>query len=245
MARVRPVSAASRPTVTAAAWALALALALVAVALPAPAAACRCRRPTLLGSYFASRITSVVIATPQRVVSVDRARRTYGLLGGPYPTNTTVYKGCPRKLERFSVYGSGSSCSTTFALGVPVLLFLTDDRFVGPCDYTVPASELTAGDVAFLARRAGCGSCVAGNELECYAPPCSVLPQPCAAEGATCTNNYCGGCRAEWLKADGTPLTCTPGGAWGGWAPSPTPTPVPTNATPRPGYGGGGRYPTT
>ncbi|OSX78079.1 hypothetical protein BU14_0121s0007 [Porphyra umbilicalis] len=158
MVRVRPVSAAPRPTVTAAAWALALALTLVAVALPAPAAACRCRRPKLLGSYFGARITSVVIATPQRVVSDDGGRRTYGLLGGPYPTNTTVYKGCPQKLERFSVYGPGNSCQTTFALGVPVLLFIRDDRFVGPCDYTVPASELTAGDVAFLARRAGCAN---------------------------------------------------------------------------------------
>jgi len=82
----------------------------------------------------------------------------YGLLGGNYPYNTTFYKGCPAKLERFTVFGSPSSCNTTFALGVPVLLFLTSSGFVGPCDYTVPASALTAEDVAFLAPRAGCGS---------------------------------------------------------------------------------------
>jgi len=123
----------------------------------------------LLASYFRSNIESVVIATPQRIVADDRARRTYGLLGGPYPTNTTFYKGCPRKLEHFSVYGSGLSCRMTLELGVPVLLFLSADRFVGSCDYTVPASALTAGDVAFLnRRRVRCGGwrrCVRARPL--------------------------------------------------------------------------------
>jgi len=140
-------------------WAMALALTLAAVALPAPATACFCPgTPTLLGSFFKSSIVTVVIATPQRVIDDNDGKRTYALLGGNYPYNTTFYKGCPAKIERFTVFGSPSSCNTTFALGVPVLLFLTSSGFVGPCDYTVPASALTAEDVAFLAPRAGCGS---------------------------------------------------------------------------------------
>jgi len=149
-------------------WALALALTLAAVALPAPATACSCQTPTLLGSFFRSSIVTVVIATPQRVISENGATRMYGLLGGGYPSSTTFYKGCSTKLERFTVYGSQSSCDTTFALGVPVLLFLTESQFVGPCDYTVPASDLTAEDVAFLAPRAGCGSDVTPEPS--YAP---------------------------------------------------------------------------
>jgi len=138
-------------------WALALALTLATVALPAPATACVCPvAPSLLFSFFDPSTVTVVIATPQRVISENGATRMYGLLGGGYPYNTTFYKGCSEKLERFTVYGSQSSCDTTFALGVPVLLFLTSSQFVGPCEYTVPASALTAEDVALLAPRAGC-----------------------------------------------------------------------------------------
>jgi len=217
MARPRVGAGPLRSPVASTVWALA-ALLIVAAASPPFVAACSCITPTLLASYYRKGVDSVVIATPQRLVSDTPERRTYGLLGGPFPTNTTVYKGCPRKLERFSSPGSITSCSMEFELGVPVLLFLYADRSVGPCDYTVPASALTPGDVAFLTRRSGCGSCVADNEVNCLVAPCQVS-KPCGPDAAKCVDNYCGGCYAEWFKADGTPLVCSPGGEWGGWYP--------------------------
>lgn len=202
--------------------ALAAAAVAALVAAPAATAACRCLGPpSMLGSYFKDSITAVIIATPQRILpSSDTSRRTYGLLGGPYPTNTTWYKGCPRKLERFSVFGPGTSCATTFTLGEPVLLFLSDRDFVGPCDYTVPVSALTAGDLAFLARRAPCrDTCVAGNGVHCFTAPC-LVSRPCGPAGR-CVDNYCGGCHAEWYTPEGKPLVCPGGnGGWGGWFPA-------------------------
>lgn len=208
-----------------------LAAALAATTAPAATAACRCAGPpSMLKSYFRDGIESVVIATPQRIVpSSDPSRRTYALVGG----NTTIYKGCPRKLERISVFGPATSCSTTLTLGEPVLLFLSADRFAGPCDYTLPVSALTPGDVAFLNRRTGCGGrCAADNQVDCFVAPCTVS-RPCDASGR-CEDNYCGGCHAEWYRRDGSPMVCA-GGRWGGWYPTPSlsPVPVPT----RPPYG--------
>jgi len=223
---------------------LAAAVAAVGVLLAAPArtAACSCAGPpTLLGSYFRPNTATVVIATPQ-TLEVDNGReRVYALTGGYYPVNTTVYKGCPTRLARFRTFGSLSSCSTSFALGVPVLLMVSKSGFVGPCDYTVRAASLTAGDVAFLTRRSGCGSCVTDNEVHCFVAPCQVS-KPCGPDAAKCVDNYCGGCFAEWFKADGTPLVCSPGGGGGGWSgPSPV-TPTLSRAPPpspqgRIGYG--------
>lgn len=203
------------------------AAALALTTAPAATAACRCARPpSMLASYFRDGVDSVVIATPQRIVpSSDPLRRTYALLGGPYPVNTTVYKGCPRKLERITVYGPGSSCATTLTLGEPVLLFLSATRFSGPCDYTVPAAALTPGDVSFLSRRTACGGCAVGFPAPCVVSPCSVS-RPCDASGR-CVDNYCGACAAEWFRPDGAPQVCSPGGGWGGWFPPPSPSPVP------------------
>ncbi|KAK1862132.1 hypothetical protein I4F81_004708 [Pyropia yezoensis] len=221
------------------------AAALALTTAPAVSAACRCvGPPSMLTSYFREGIDSVVIATPQRIVSdAGGSRRTYALLGGPYPVNTTAYKGCPRKLERFTVHGPGSSCAMTLTLGEPVLLFLTATRRVGPCDYTVPVASLTAGDIAFLARRSACGGCAVGFPAPCPGPPCS-WSRPCDASGR-CENNYCGGCSAEWYRPDGKPQVCSSGGGWGGWYPASTPSPSPTPVRTRPAYlslgmGGGG-----
>jgi len=223
---------------------LAATVAAVAVLLTAPArtAGCSCAGPpTLLDSYWRANTATVVIATPQTVEADDGRKRVYSLTGGYYPVNTTVYKGCPDRLERFLTYGSLSSCSTSFALGVPVLLMVSKSGFVGPCDYTVRASSLTAGDVEFLSRRSACGSCVADNEVNCWVAPCQVS-KPCGPDAAKCVDNYCGGCYAEWFKADGTPLVCSPGGGWGGWSGSSRVTPVLSRAPPpmprgRLGYG--------
>lgn len=212
MVRRGGATGATRATVSSAlVWAITAALVAV-MATSDAAAACRCiGPPTLLRSYYRSAVDAVVIATPQRLISSTRSTRVYGLLGGPFPVNTTVYKGCPSSLKVFSSPGSGSSCSMTFQLGVPVLLFLSAGRSVSPCDYTLPASALTAEDLAFLSRRVGCGACAAGNEVNCLVAPCNGAVQPCLAKGAKCVDNYCGGCHAEWFQADGTPLVCPPG----------------------------------
>lgn len=211
-----------------------VAAALAVATAPAATTACRCAGPpSMLTSYFRDGIESVVIVTPQRIVpSSNPSRRTYAVVGG----NTTVYKGCPRKLERISVFGPATSCSTTLTLGEPVLLFLSAGRFAGPCDYNVPVSALTPGDVAFLNRRTGCDDrCAADNQVDCFVAPCMVS-RPCDASGR-CVDNYCGGCHAEWYGRDGSPIVCA-GEQWGGWYPKATPTRVPVRT--RPLYGRGG-----
>ncbi|GAB0494467.1 hypothetical protein MMPV_005760 [Pyropia vietnamensis] len=209
---------------------MALVVAAAVLAAPSATAACRCAGPrSMLTSYFRQGIDSVVIVTPQRIVpSTSPSLQTYSLLRGPFPFNTTIYKGCPRNLERFSMFGPATSCFSSIKLGEPILLFLSDKRFAGPCDYNVPASALTPGDIAFLNRRTGCGSCAAGNEVQCVKAPC-MLSRPCDASGS-CKDNYCGGCYAEWYRSDGTPQVCDPQGSWGGWYPKSSPTPVRTKS---------------
>jgi len=186
----------------------------------------------LLPTFFASHAATVIIATPQRVIRNAPGTirgRTYALTGGPYPTNTTVYKGKPGAPPPTRVIAMGRGCSRSrLTVGVPTLFALSDDgRISNVCSYFPPAAGLTAGEVAFLRRRRVDGRCAARNGVPCATPPCAGARQPCGAVGAAvCVNNYCGGCTAEWLRTSGGPLWCGPSPhAWGGWFPTPTPTP--------------------
>ncbi|OSX68911.1 hypothetical protein BU14_2106s0001 [Porphyra umbilicalis] len=201
------------------------------------AVGCRCPSPVggsqLILNFFDSDTVTVIIATPQRVIRNAPGTirsRTYALTGGPYPTNTTVYKGKPGAPPPTRVIApNGTSCSWRgLPVGVPMLLLLRGDGTLSHlCSYIRSAARLTAGDVVFLRRRRVDGRCAARNGVPCATPPCAGARQPCGTNGAAvCVNNFCGGCTAEWFLTSGAPLRCGPSpSAWGGWFPTPTETP--------------------
>jgi hypothetical protein len=43
--------------------------------------------------------------------------------------------------------------------------------------------------------------------VNCFQPPCEATP--CDVEGATCVDDYCGGCNAIWTDAEGNPVCGT------------------------------------
>lgn len=82
---------------------------------------------------------------------------------------------------------------------------------VGLCGYNRSWGSLSDSDLDYLYSRYNCCgdecSCTDGSEpVNCFVDPCMV--SECADPEATCSSNYCGGCRAEWYDAWGGMADC-------------------------------------
>ena len=195
---------------------LTLALPLLA---PSPAQACSCLQPTVESSY--NRSSDVVEALVLFSLPVGAERWMVARV-------MATYKGCAAEgeLVLLTTPRSSAACGVSLQNGQVYLVNGTavgsalglDLLNIGLCDYNVPVVDLTNDDRTFLdGREVCCGgdcSCVNGNgPVQCFAQPCSVAPA-CDVEGATCVDNYCGGCNAEFYDATGNavcqaPLTCS------------------------------------
>ncbi len=80
------------------------------------------------------------------------------------------------------------------------------------CGYARKWKLLTNTERSFLDTRMICdkeGICMCGDGS--YAKMCKMSPcmkSTCQTKGATCLDNYCGGCRAEWVDLLGGQLQC-------------------------------------
>jgi len=88
--------------------------------------------------------------------------------------------------------------------GIPIL-------GVGLCDYNKTWDSLTAQDFDYLYSRYNCCGdeciCTDGTvPVNCFVDPCMF--SKCADPDATCSANYCGGCRAEWYDPWGGVADC-------------------------------------
>jgi hypothetical protein len=125
------------------------------------------------------------------------------------------YKGCLREHSLLWVRTepNEAACGVALQPGVDYLLKgQKEPRRLGtPVLYTTlcqgvhALSELTPAQRAFWDTRESCchGSCrcAASERTQCLVDPCQV--STCDVAGAECRANYCGGCNAEWLDADG------------------------------------------
>ena len=80
------------------------------------------------------------------------------------------------------------------------------------CDYNSKWKKLSKKELAFLDTRMFCdeqGLCTCGDGTiakMCKMSPC--LPSTCEREDVQCLDNYCGGCRAEWINTFNNQLEC-------------------------------------
>jgi hypothetical protein len=104
----------------------------------------------------------------------------------------------------------------------------------GLCDYTYPFDSVSAQDLTYLRQHYNqCEPCATGADcpdayycdtekcvpydvpycsdgtpvVPCFADPCTL--KPCSTDAITCIPNYCGGCNAIWIAANGTRV-CLP-----------------------------------
>lgn len=128
---------------------------------------------------------------------------------------TFVYAGCARKTPFVTVARSkvqGSLCGVSLQTGQTYLLAINPNggtRLV-LCGVNLLESSITPAQQKFLDQRDLCCNgkckCAAAPRVACLVAPCSVTTVTCP--GATCVDNYCGGCNAEFFKDD-LPA-CTP-----------------------------------
>ena len=79
------------------------------------------------------------------------------------------------------------------------------------CNYHRKWASLSEEDIGFLNTRVVCGkdNCFCGDwskPTNCLIDPCDT--SKCETEGAICTSNYCGGCKAEWIDTNSGSFTC-------------------------------------
>lgn len=108
----------------------------------------------------------------------------------------------------------------------PILLFGTLSNSTSPasmsvtsCGYNVFYDALTHREMDFLEMTENpcTGQCYLDNKAHCFVRPCAV--SACNVAGATCVDNYCGGCHALWYNQQGSSVcgdsvdtTCTQSG---------------------------------
>jgi len=177
------------------------------------AAACSCLPSSVESSYHAS--SDVVTVTPLFGFFAASERRYLAQV-------TATFKGCskPGRLVLLTTASSSAACGGSLQLGTEYLINADQDglSFGLPklgfnlCGYNLPATELSAHDLEFLAgRNVCCGNtcrCADGSEpVACFANPCDVTPA--CEEAAVCEANYCGGCNAEFYDESGRAV-CEP-----------------------------------
>ncbi|MEY2930695.1 MAG: hypothetical protein RL033_1444 [Pseudomonadota bacterium] len=191
---------------------LALSLPLLA---PGSAQACSCLQPSVESSY--NRSSDVIEARVLVSLPVGSERWMVARV-------LATYKGCSQEgdLVVLTTSRSSASCGVSLQSGQQYLINGTaggtalglDRLSIGLCDYNLPVTELTNHDQSFLDGREVCcgGDCSCANgerPVQCFAQPCSVAPT-CDVEGATCVDNYCGGCNAEFYDATGSAVCQAP-----------------------------------
>lgn len=207
--------------------ALSLAAGLAVVAEARPVEACSCLASTVESSYQnSSDVLSVRV-----LLSVDAGSERWSLA-----RVSKAYEGCtePGALVVLSTASSSAACGVSLPAGVPYLVQGNADGTllglprlrVGACAYNLPLADLSEHDQYFLdTRQVCCGdscACADGSQpVQCFASPCAVTPA--CAEAASCVDNYCGGCNAEFYDAQGNaaclPAACDsdsdcPAGEW-------------------------------
>ena len=92
-------------------------------------------------------------------------------------------------------------------------------RCPAPCDLVFCTQELiecASGASAVIPDGECCPRCPEAptasptpclNHVQCLIAPCDVSANPCPGLDATCVNDYCGGCFAHWLLADGAAIS--------------------------------------
>jgi hypothetical protein len=178
-------------------------------ALARPAEACTCVPSDLPRVYHSTYVTDVVRGVVRAAAKIGTEVR--------YTVKVTrTYKGCARPGRVLQVWTSDSSAACGVGLAVGRSYLLTAHRqgdriTAGLCGYNRPFASLSADDLRFLSSRYSCCGdrcrCVKRRRVHCLVQPCAA--RPCAEPGATCVDNYCGGCGAEWFTSDGAPV-CRP-----------------------------------
>jgi len=178
-----------------------------------PAEACSCLASTVESSYQ----NSSAVLSARVLLSFGAGSERWSLA-----RVSKAYKGCtePGELVVLSTASSSAACGVSLPTGVPYLINANVEGSVlglpqlriSLCDYNLPLAELSQHDQAFLdTREVCCGdscACADGSQpVQCFASPCAVT-QACA-EAASCMDNYCGGCNAEFYDAQGN-AACLP-----------------------------------
>jgi hypothetical protein len=171
------------------------------------AQACSCLFAGVENSYEnADDVLRVRALAPLGVV---RGQRYYLVAISAQP-----FKGCLAKHSWVVVQtpSDSASCGISMQLGSEYLLYAASAGrsfglpvlSVNLCSGSSSWADVSTADHKFLdTREVCCGghcACYASASVECLVDPCSV--STCAADGAVCRANYCGGCNAEWTDAD-------------------------------------------
>jgi hypothetical protein len=178
-------------------------------ALARPAEACTCVPSDLPRVYHWTYTTDVVRGVVRAAVRIGTETR--------YTVRVIrTYKGCAKPGRELQVWTADSSATCGIALAVGRSYLLTahreGDRITANlCGYNRPFARLSADDLQFLSSRYNCCGdrcrCVKRRPVQCFVQPCEV--RRCAEPGATCVDNYCGGCGAEWFTSENVPV-CRP-----------------------------------
>ena len=186
-----------------------VALALGLVATPSftqEAEACSCF-PSTVSSSYQSYDQVVRVRVGKLLKSSDNFTSRYS------GNVLEAFKGCLSGSVIIETASNGATCGLGLTRGEWLLNgYLTASKGGTPtiqvnlCGYNREFSSLSNPDLDYLYSRTNCcdGSCQCTDgsaPVNCFAQPCSV--SSCDVEGATCQDNYCDGCAAEWYDTLG------------------------------------------